>query len=378
MNKIVVTFLLLFSITVVRAQQGVLFDVYIGTFTSEGAEGIYHCSFDAGKGELSLKQVFKGIDNPNFLKVSAGGKYLYAATRAPGKADPSGGAVTAFAIKGDRSLEFLNKQSSHGDDPCYIDISADGKWVVTSNYGGGSVALFPVNSDGSLLPASSVIRHDGSGPNPARQTKAYAHSIRFSDHSDIIYAADLGADKLFAYTLNKVKSSLEPAIPPFAQLPPGSGPRHFEFSKGGQYCYVVNELSSTVTAFSNENGVLKEIQTLSTLPVGYAGTSFCADIHLSPDGKYLYASNRGHNSIAVFRMLTGGIVEMATTVPVEGNWPRNFTLDPTGNYMLVANQRSHNITLFSIKKGIPAYTGKSLDIPAPVCIAFMQAESVKR
>lgn len=373
MKKFIATCLLLFTILVVWAQQGDLYDLYIGTFTTEGAEGIYHCQFNAVEGELSLKQVFKGIDSPNFLKVSADGKYLYAATRAPGKVDPSGGAVTSFVIKGDRSLEFLSKQSSHGDDPCYIDISKDGKWVVTSNYGGGSVALFPVNSDGSLFPASSVIRHEGSGPNPARQTKTYAHSIRFSEHNEIIYAADLGADKLFAYTLNKVKSSLVPANPPFAQLPPGSGPRHFEFSKGGQYCYVVNELSSTVTVFTNEKSVLREVQTISTLPAGFTGTSFCADIHLSPDGKYLYASNRGHNSIAVFRVMAGGKVEMAATVPVEGNWPRNFTLDPTGNYMLVANQRSHNITLFRIKNGIPEFTGKSLEIPAPVCIAFMPA-----
>ncbi len=182
------------------AGQGDPLKFYVGCFTSEGAEGISLCTFDPQTGDVELLKVFKGVDNPNFLRQSPDGKMLYVATRGSRAVDPDGGSIAAYRIADNQDLIFLGKQSSHGDDPCYVDVSADGRWVATANYGGGSVALFPVNSDGLLSPASSVIVHQGSGSHATRQKQPYAHSIRFSDQSDLVWAADLGADKLFAYS----------------------------------------------------------------------------------------------------------------------------------------------------------------------------------
>ncbi len=344
---------------------------YVGTFTSEGSEGIYLCSFNPGNGDLFQKQIFKGIDNPNFLRKSPEGKYLYVTMRPPSQVESTGGYVAAYRIGRNGRIEFINKQPTHGKDPCYVDVSSDGKNVAVSNYGGGSVALFPVKDDGSLSPASSVVMHEGSGPHPTRQTKAFAHSIRFSAHNSLVYAADLGADKLFAYEIEKSAGKLVPAFQPFVKLPPGSGPRHFEFSKDGKFCYVVNELSSTIDVFSNNNNQLKGIQTIRTIPDTFSELNYCADIHISPDGIFLYASNRGMNSIAVFSRDDQGMLKLLANVSTEGNWPRNFILDPTGRYILAANQKSHNITVFQLENGIPVFTGKELKIPAPVCLEFL-------
>lgn len=345
--------------------------VYVGAFTSEGAEGISLCTFNPETGDLALNRVFKGIDNPNFLRKSPDGNTLYVVSRGPRSVEPSGGTVSAYRIGGNGDLSFLNKQSTLGEDPCYVDISGDGKQVVVANYGGGSVALFPVADDGALLPASSVVKHQGSGLHKARQSRPFAHSIRFAADDKLIYAADLGADKLFVYTIKASQGKLVPSSQPYVSLPPGSGPRHFEFSADGKFCYVVNELASTVTVMRSQEGVMTEIQTLSALPEGYSEVSYCADIHLSSDGKYVYASNRGHNSIAVFLREESGKLVLQKTVSTEGNWPRNFGIDPSGKYMLVANQRSHNIAIFRMEQGVPVFTGKELATPAPVCIEFL-------
>lgn len=345
---------------------------YVGTFTSEGAEGISLCSLDTVTGNLEEVRLFKGIDNPNFVRLSPDRKYLYATTRGPLAADPDGGSVTAFRVRDNGELQFINKRSSHGDDPCYADVSADGRWVAVANYGGGSVALYPVADDGSLEPASSVVRHEGSGPLKRRQSRPYAHSIRFMGGSDQLMAADLGADKLFAYSLDPSSGKLISRPGASTSLPPGSGPRHFDFTPDGQFIYVVNELSSTITVFENKEGSLVQLQDVTTLPGGYSGVSYCADIHLSPCRKFLYASNRGHNSVVVFsRDAASGMISPVTHVAVEGNWPRNFAMAPGGRFMLVANQRSHNITLFRMEGGLPVFTGKSLETKAPVCIEFL-------
>jgi 6-phosphogluconolactonase len=371
MNRVFLIVVLIAHFETADAQPGISDRFYVGTFTSEGALGIYVCSFDRHSGETGQIEILKGIDNPNFLKISPDRKYLYAVSRAPKSIDSGGGSVLAYRIKADGVLQFLNKQSSHGEDPCYVDVSEDGRFVAVANYGGGSVALFPVTGDGSLGEASSVIRHEGSGPDKMRQAKAYAHSIRFSKHSDLLYAADLGTDKLYRYTLDKMTKQLVPfAQQPFVMLPPGSGPRHFDFSNDGKFCYVVNELLSTVTVFYNALEKWSEIQTISALPGDFKGVSYCADIHLSPDGKMVFASNRGHNSIVVFSLEADGKLTLVKHVPTEGNWPRNFTLDPSGQFLLVANQRSHNITVFRLVNGIPVFTGQELKLPAPVCLEF--------
>lgn len=345
--------------------------VFVGTFTSEGAEGIYLCKFDPETGNLSHSKVFKGIDNPNFLRISPCGRYLFAVIRNPIAVDPSGGSVAAYRIAANGDIEFINKQSAQGNDPCYVDVSPDGKWVAIANYGGGSVALYPVGPGGVLSPASSLIKHQGSGPNAARQQAPHAHSIRFSGDGKTLRAADLGTDQLLIYRLDATAGTLSPGKQPFVALPPGAGPRHFTLTSGEDYIYVANELNSTVSVLENNDGVFNVIQTVSTLPAGYTGTSYCADIHLSPDNKFVYVSNRGHQSIAVLSRDSDGKLTPVTHVSVEGDWPRNFTLDPSGKYMLVANQRSHNIAVFELRNGIPVFTGNQIKIPAPVCLDFL-------
>jgi len=232
------------------------------------------------------------------------------------------------------------------------------------------VALFAAGERGVLTPALSVVRHVGSGPLLNRQSKPYAHSIRFSGKERLLTAADLGADRLFFYRIGE-RDELVPAAVSQVALPPGSGPRHFEWSADLTCCYVANELNSTVTVFRKEADSLRCMGTLSTLPENYNQPSFCADIHLSPCNRWVYVSNRGHNSIAVFRREPGGTLWLVTHVPTGGNWPRNFTFDPSGRFMLVANQRSHSVTLFRLVDGIPVPAGETLDIPAPVCIEFL-------
>lgn len=346
---------------------------YVGTFTSEGAEGVYLCSFDPDSGSLRLEKVFKGFDNPSFLKISPDRRFLYVVNRSPRAVEPSGGSVSAFRINGDKSLSFLNKQLSHGEDPCHVDVSPDGNFVAVANYGSGSLALYPIEADGKLKPATSVIQNKGTGANPARQSGPHAHSIKFSPNGNEVFSPDLGIDKVVRFELDKGSKTLKATGQPFLPVAPGAGPRHFDFHPAKDILYVINELNSTITCFGKSSGSWSDFQTVSALPPGYSETSYCADIHISKDGKFLYGSNRGHNSIAVFvvEAYTGKLIPI-DFVPTQGNWPRNFTLSPDGKYLLVGNQRSGNITVFRINSstGIPEFTGNELKIPSPVCLEF--------
>jgi 6-phosphogluconolactonase len=343
---------------------------YVGTFTSGAAEGIYLCGFDASTGNVTLSEVYKGVDNPNFLRKSPDGKYLYAVTRSPGAVDPLGGSVNAYRITQRGRLEFINKQSSLGNGPCYVDISPDGRWLAIANYGGGSVVVYPLSEDGAIMPSSSLVKHRGSGPHPTRQKTAYAHSIRFSKDGNTLYAADLGIDQLLIYQLDKETGMLTPARQPHVAMPPGSGPRHFVFTSNEDVCYVANELNSTISVLESKNGILEVIQTLSTLPTGFKNENSVADIHLSRDEKFVYVSNRGHQSLAVFERTSDGKLIHRQNVPVQGDWPRNFAIDPSGKYLLVANQNSNNITVFELRNGVPVFTGNEINLPSPVCIEF--------
>ena len=345
---------------------------YVGTFTSEGAKGIYLCDFDEETTDLELKQTFSGVDNPNFLKVSPDKKHLYVVGRPPQEIESTGGIVSAYEIGKNGTLKFLNKQLSHGADPCHVDVSKDGKFIAVANYGGGSTALYPLAENGSLLPASSVIVNEGSSVNKDRQTKPYAHSIKFSPFENRIFSADLGTDQLNMFILEKDK--LVQKGQKFAKLEAGAGPRHFDFYPDGNFIYVISELNSTITTLKRVGDNWEKFQVISTLPTDFKGASYCADIHISADGKYLYGSNRGHNSIAVFEINSETkLLKSTGFVSAGGNWPRNFALSPNGNYMLVANQKSGNITVFKINKtsGMPEFTGKEIAIPAPVCIEFL-------
>ena len=359
--------LLIFQILVsffAVAQSQSLQPFYVGTFTSEGGTGIQYCELNSETGKLSLIETFKGLDNPAFLSISKDNRFLYAV------AESSEGYVLAFEILGNGKLRFINKQFSNGDGPCFVDVSNDGKWVAVANYGGGTVSLFPVEENGALQPASSVIVNKGSGPDKSRQEKPHAHSARFSPFSNTVFSADLGTDHVDIFDLENGK--LVQSSQPFIQMEPGAGPRHIEFHPSGKTIYIINELNSTITSLSKVGEKWESGESVSTLPIGFNGKSYCADIHISADAKYLYASNRGHNSVSVFEITVSGL-KLKTNVPVEGNWPRNFTLSPDGKYLLIANQRSGNVTVFRIDKntGIPVFIGYQLKIKSPVCIKFL-------
>ncbi len=345
---------------------------YVGTFTSEGGEGIYLCNFDPVSGEIALVKTFKGVDNPSFLKVSPDKKYLYSVSRTTEPIEKSGGFVLAYRIENDGTLHFINKQVANGAGPCHVDISANGEFVAIATYAGGTTSVYPVNPDGSLGECSSTIKNTGSGPHP-NQKSPHAHSIKFSPFDNsTVFSADLGTDQLNIYRLKDGK--LESSGQNFIKMKPGAGPRHFEFHPNGKTIYVINELNSTVSTVKKVGDRWQVVQDISTLPSGFEGESYCADIHISSDEKYLFGSNRGDNSIAVFT-INPDTDELAIkgTVAVEGDWPRNFTLTPDGKFMLVANQRSGNITIFKIngKTGMPRFTGHEIKLPAPVCLEFM-------
>lgn len=372
MRQIIATLSILLMFTNGFAQENNNRKFYVGTFTSEGAEGIYLCNFNTETGDISLTETFKGIDNPSFLKISPDKKYLYAATRSPKQIEESGGFVSAYKIAENGALQFLNKQISNGIDPCFVDVSEDGNIVAIATYGGGTTSIYPVGENGKLMTSTSVIINEGTGPNQSRQEKPHAHSIKFSPFEDKVFSADLGTDKLNIYTIYNDK--LYAQDQEFVKFAPGSGPRHFDFHPNGKVIYVINELNSTITCVKKETAIWKEFQTISTLPPGFTGDNYCADIHISDNGQFLYASNRGDNSIAIY------VIEYATkklisvgTVLSEGDWPRNFVLSPEGKFMLVANQKSNDISVFRINKdaGIPEFTGKKLSIPSPVCLEFL-------
>ena len=345
--------------------------LYVGTFTSEGAKGIYLCNFNSETGEILLEKTFKGIDNPSFMKISPDKKYLYSVSRTTPEIEKSGGFAAAYKIEKNGTLHFLNKQISNGAGPCHIDVSPDGKFVAIATYTGGTTSLYPVNIDGSLLPATSVIDNNNAD-NINSKITSHAHSIKFSPFDGKIYSADLGTDQLNIFDFengNMIKGKQN-----FVKLKQGAGPRHFEMHKNGKIIFVINELNSTISVLKNEDGIWKEFQTISTIPNNFEGKSYCADIHISDNGKFLYGSNRGHNSIAVFTVNSKSKeLTFKTTVGVEGDWPRNFVISPNGEFMLVANQRSGNITVFKIdrKTGVPEFIGEQIQLPAPVCLEFL-------
>lgn len=372
MNRSILFAWLFFFAGIINAQNENSYKFYVGTFTSEGAEGIYLCSFNENKGEVTLEQTFKGIDNPSFLKLSEDKKFLYAVSRVTPEVEKSGGYAVAYKVGENGKLKFINKQVSNGAGPCHIDVAKDGKYVAIATYAGGTTSLYPVAKDGSLHKASSVIVNEGNNLEGGRQSEPHAHSIKFSSCGNKVYSADLGTDQLNIYNLKENK--LETGSQPFVKMASGAGPRHFTFHSNENVIYVINELNSTITGVRKEKDNWKTFQNISTLPAGFEGKSYCADIHMSKDGKFLYGSNRGHNSIAVFRVdKNDHTLKMEGTVSVEGNWPRNFGITPDGKFLLVANQRSHNITVFKINKetGMPVFAGAQLKLPAPVCIEFL-------
>ena len=349
--------------------------LYVGTYSKGMADGIFVYSFNDHSGKLVDLKIPAASNNPSFITISANKKYLYAVNELDNLDTVPSGGVSSFKIEKKGQLTLVNQVLTHGANPCHVCLSPDEKKLVASNYTGGSISLFNVLPDGSLSELIQKIQHEGKGPFPGRQAEPHAHSAKFNATGKLLFAADLGIDELKIYQVGKGDAPLTPNAQPFIKLAPGSGPRHFVFSADGSYIYVINELSSTITVLIKYGGVWKEIQTIKTLPKDFKGESWCADIHLSANGNFVYASNRGHNSIAVFtRNQTSGRLENIQTVSSVGNWPRNFTLDPTGKFLLVANERSNDITVFKVDglSGKLTYTGLKVNNQSPVCLQFLK------
>ncbi|MCD9185913.1 MAG: lactonase family protein [Pyrinomonadaceae bacterium] len=354
--------------------------VYIGTYTASGkSEGIYIYKFNPDTGEMKPYKTVKGVLEPSFLTINKDKKYVFAVNELLEYEGKKSGAVSAFAIDektGD--LQFLNKVSSLGGAPCFITTSHNEKFALVANYLGGNVSVYPIGKDGKLGEAVDLAQHTGTGPNKDRQEAAHAHSITLDRNNRFAFAADLGIDRLMIYKFDDKTGKLTPnETQTFYQAKPGAGPRHFSFHGSGKFAFLINELDLTIVslAYDEKHGTLKEIQTVSTVPAGVSGSSnSCADIHVSPNGKFLYGSNRGHNSIVSYKIdETTGRLEYIEHVSTGGKTPRNFAIEPHGKFLLVANQNSDNVVIFSIdeKTGKLKSTGKQAQVPVPVCLKFM-------
>ena len=342
--------------------------LYVGTYTANTrSEGVYLVRMDRRSGELRRIGAVNAGANPSFLTIHPNGRVLYAVN------ELDKGAVSAFAIvKGIAGLTKLNEQPSEGGAPCYVSVDKSGRALLVANYSGGNVALLPIEANGALAPAH-VVQHTGKGPNAERQEAPHAHCILPDSSNRFALAADLGADRVFVYRLDldgKALGHVGDAV-----MAPGAGPRHLAFHPTLPLVFVANELDSTVATlrFDAGFGTLSPLDTRSTLPAGWTGTNYPADIHVASSGRTLYVSNRGHNSIAVFSVGREGALALEQMTSTEGDWPRNFSLHPTGQWLLVANQRSDSVIVFARDSdtGRLTLTKQKLEIPSPVCLRFL-------
>ena len=361
--------------------------VYVGTYTAEAgstSKGIYAYRFDSDTGKLTSIGIAAETTNPSFLAVHPNHRFLYAVNETGNYRGQKSGAVSAFSIdRATGKLTLLNQVASRGADPCYITADKTGKYVLVANYTGGSVAVFPVLEDGRLGEASSFIQHTGHGTDPQRQEGPHAHSIDLSPDNRFAIVDDLGLDETLVYRFDIAKGSLTLNDPQLyttlAKADPGAGPRHFAFHTSGKFAYVVNEMGSTVSVFSYDgaDGALRRLQTISTFPKDFSAHNDDAEIEVHPSGKFLYASNRGHDSIAVFAIDPDkGTLTQIEYAPTKGQTPRSFEIAPGGSLLFAANEKSDNIVVFRInpQTGRLAPTGKVLDVAEPVCVKFVPIE----
>jgi len=354
--------------------------VYVGTYTEPQSQskGIYAYRYDASSGKLNSLGLAAEAINPSFLAVHPNRRFLYAVNEVADHLGKSSGAISAFSIDAATGkLKLLNQVASLGADPCYITLDKSGKFVLVANYTGGSVAVFPVLPDGRLGKASAFVQHTGHGTNPERQEGPHAHSIDLSTDNRFAFVDDLGLDELLVYRFDAEKGMLTPNDPPFAKLDAGAGPRHFALRADGKFAYVVSEMQSSVTVFSYDAGAFRRLQTLSTLPKDFSARNEDAEIEVHPSGKFLYASNRGHDSIAVFSIdQAKGTLTLVEHVPAGGKEPRHFEIDPAGKRLFVENQKSDDIVVFRIdeKTGRLTKTEEKLDVGAPVCVKFVRID----
>lgn len=347
--------------------------VFISAFAKGDEGAIYAYELDPETGKLNEIERTSDVEHPFFLAVSPDNQYLYS-IHAPGKfSGKDNEFVSAFKLEGRTGkMKLLNRQSSQGTASCYLDIDKSGKSVVVANYTTGSIASLPVNEDGSLREAATFVQHTGSSVNPKRQKEPHAHCSVISPDQKYVYAADLGLDKIMAYQLDAETATLTPNTQPFVRTVPGAGPRHLTFHPNGKQLYVINELKNSITEFDYDpkTGTLIEQETLSTLPEDFAGTSYCADLKITPDGKFLYGTNRGHHSLAAYRIEDDGELKLLEIKPSLGDGPQNLAITADGKFLICANMPGNNVVVFRIDQETGKLTsaGDPVSIPSPSCI----------
>jgi 6-phosphogluconolactonase len=353
--------------------------VFIGTYTSPASKGIYVSRLDPATGALSTPVLAAEGRNPSFLASSADGRFLYAVNEVDAVDGKPGGAVTGYAIdKAAGTLKLLNAQSTVGGGPAHVSVA--GRMVFVANYGGGSIAAYQTEADGTLKPASTFVQHKGSSVNLDRQKGPHAHAVTPDPSGRFLYVPDLGLDQVLVYRIDAAAGTIAPATPPFAAVTPaGSGPRHIAIARDGRRAYVINEMVCTVAMFARtaSTGALTQVQTVSTLPAGQTvekGFS-TAEVLLHPSGKFLYGSNRGHDSLVVYAVdASTGMLTLLQHVPTGGKAPRAFNIDPTGTFLVVGNQNSDQVAVFAIDaaKGTLTPTGHTIAIGKPVSFEFVR------
>jgi 6-phosphogluconolactonase len=362
------------------------FWVYVGTYTGQKSKGIYLSRLDTATGKLEVPVLAAETQNPTFLAVhprvpalfSVHGPLLFAANEVGGGG--KSGAVSAYSADGATGkLVFLNQQSSRGGGPCHLSVDPSGRFVLVANYGSGSIAALPIQPDGHLSPATSFIQHAGSSVNNRRQEGPHAHWIDSAPGSQLAFACDLGLDKVMVYRFDPTAGSLTPHDPSFVAIKAGSGPRHLAFHPDGRFAYLINELGNTMVAFAYDRtkGSLAELQSLSTLPGGFAGQNSTAEVEAHPSGRFLYGSNRGHDSIVVYAIAPQtGTLTLLEHQSTRGKTPRNFAVDPTGQWLLAANQGSDTVVVFRIdsQTGRLTPSDQTLSVGAPVCLKFLPVQ----
>lgn len=350
---------------------GQRFLLYVGTYSLRGSEGIYALEFDGERGSLAVRGVVAHLHNPSFLALHPRGPWLYAISEAAGE-----GVVVAIATSA-ADGRILNQQSTRGRGPCHVAVDPSGEWLAAANYGSGSVSLHHLAADGTVEPASDFVQHRGSGPRADRQEGPHAHSVNFDPSGRFLVAADLGTDRLMVYALDRAQGTL--SLHQEVALQPGAGPRHFTFDASARHAYAINELDNTVVVYDwdADGGLLTAKQTVTTLPPEFTGTSYCADIHVHPSGRYLYGTNRGHDSLAIFAVdPESGELQAAGHIPTYGQHPRNFAISPDGQWVLAGNQDTDNITVYRASEdgGRLEPVGVPFSLPAPVCLLFAGQE----
>jgi 6-phosphogluconolactonase len=359
-----------------KLQQGPLF-VYAGTYTGGKSKGIYLLRFEPVTGQLIMVGLAAEIANPSFLALHPYKPWLYAVNEVDDFGGKKSGAVSAFAIEpGTNMLRLLNQQSSQGGGPCHLVVDRFGSNVLAANYTGGSVVVLPIQQDGRLGQATDVAQHRGSSVNKSRQESPHAHCVNLDPPNNFAAVADLGLDKVLIYRYAPMAGKLQPNNPPSVSIKPGAGPRHFAFHPNNRFAYVINELNCTVTAFAYDPdaGTLREIQTVSTLLEEFKPGFSTAEVQIHPSGQFLYGSNRGHDSIAVFTIdPQSGRLTLLQNQHTEGKTPRNFSIDPSGRYLLAANEHSDTIVVFRIDQLTGRLTPNrtKADVPHPVCVLFL-------